>query len=451
MSDLLDVARSIVARGQRGESIEAYVSSGTETEVLAYEGEVESLTSAASAGVGVRVLVDGPDGARVGFASAGSLSAEVIDAVVADARDNARFATPDESVVLAVPDGVEVADLVLEDQRLAATPTSKKIELAIELERATRAADKRIRQVDQAGYGDAIVQSAIASTTGIESSARRSIAWIAISAIAEESDQTQTGHASRVSRASEDLDVAAVATEAVLRATRMLGAVKPESGRCAVVFDPRVTSTLLAVISTALSGESLTKGRSFFADRVGETVAAPSFTLVDDPTDARHFSASQVDGEGLACRRNVLIDRGVLQGFVFDAISARRAGAKSTGSAIRGGYSGTPGAGCRALLLEPGTLDEGEIMKLVGNGVYVQAISGVHSGVNPISGDFSVGAEGLRITAGALGQPLREMTIASTLQRLLQDVIAIGSDVEWLPGLAAGQTMAVGDISLSGA
>jgi PmbA protein len=451
MSDLLQVARSIVARAGHGESIEAYVSSGTETEVLSYEGEVESLTSATSAGVGVRVLVDGPDGARVGFASAGSLSAAVIDAVLADARDNARFATPDESVVLATPDGVGVTVLDLEDQRLSSTPTSRKIELAVELERATRDADARIRQVDQAGYGDAIVESAIASTTGIESSARRSIAWIAISAIAEESDQTQTGHASRVARASEDLDVAEAASEAVLRATRMLGAVKPASGRCAVVFDPRVTATLLSVVSSALSGESLTKGRSFFADRLGETVAAPDFTLVDDPTDPRHFSASQVDGEGLACRRNVLIDRGVLQGFVFDAISAKRAGASSTGSAIRGGYSGTPTAGCRALLLEPGTRDEDEILALVGDGIYVQSISGVHSGVNPISGDFSVGAEGMRISSGVFDQPLREMTIASTLQRLLQDVIAIGSNVEWLPGLAAGQTLAVGDISMSGA
>jgi PmbA protein len=218
-----------------------------------------------------------------------------------------------------------------------------------------------------------------------------------------------------------------------------------------VVFDPRVTATLLSVVSSALSGESLTKGRSFFADRLGESVAAPDFTLVDDPTDPRHFSASQVDGEGLACRRNVLIDRGVLQGFVFDAISAKRAGASSTGSAIRGGYSGTPTAGCRALLLEPGTRDEDEILALVGDGIYVQSISGVHSGVNPISGDFSVGAEGMRISSGVFDQPLREMTIASTLQRLLQDVIAIGSNVEWLPGLAAGQTLAVGDISMSGA
>jgi len=203
-------------------------------------------------------------------------------------------------------------------------------------------------------------------------------------------------------------------------------------------------------VSSALSGESVTKGRSFFADRVGETVAAPSFTLVDDPTDARHLSAGSHDGEGLACRRNVLIDEGVLRGFVFDTVSARRAGTASTGSAIRGGYGGTPSAGCRALALVPGELDMEGVLAAVGDGIYVQSVTGVHSGVNPISGDFSVGAEGLRITGGKLAEPLREMTVASTLQRLLLDVVAIGADVEWLPGVAAGQTLAVGDASVSG-
>jgi PmbA protein len=199
-----------------------------------------------------------------------------------------------------------------------------------------------------------------------------------------------------------------------------------------------------------MSGETVTKGRSFFADRLGEVVASALVTLVDDPTDARHLAASQIDGEGLACRRNVLIDHGVLKGFVFDTVSARRAGTASTGSAIRGGYGGTPSAGCRALLLEPGELDADGVLSMVGDGIYVQTVTGVHSGVNPISGDFSVGAEGLRISGGVLGEPVREMTVGSTLQRLLLDIVAVGADVEWLPGIAAGQTLAVSDAAVSG-
>jgi PmbA protein len=230
----------------------------------------------------------------------------------------------------------------------------------------------------------------------------------------------------------------------------MLGATKPRSGRFVVVFDPRVASTLLAVVSSALSGEAVIKGRSMFAGRIGESVGAPSLSLVDDPTEGRAFGASAYDAEGLACRRNVLIEGGVLRGFVYDSTSARRAGTTSTASAVRGGYATTPGAGCRALLLSPGTLGAREILASVGEGFYVQSVTGVHSGVNPVSGDFSVGAEGLMVRAGNLAEPVREVTIASTLQRMLQSVVHVGADVEWLPGVAAGQTLAIEGMSLSG-
>jgi PmbA protein len=192
------------------------------------------------------------------------------------------------------------------------------------------------------------------------------------------------------------------------------------------------------------------KGRSFFAGRIGETVAAPTVTLVDDPTDARAFGAASHDGEGLACRRNILLADGVLNMFVYDTVSARRAATTSTGSAVRGGFAGTPGAGCRALVLSPGVATPEEILSAVGDGLYVQAVTGIHSGVNPVSGDFSVGAEGLMIKGGALAEPVREITVASTLQRMLQSVVAIGGDLRWLPGVAAGQTLAIADMQLSG-
>ncbi len=172
--------------------------------------------------------------------------------------------------------------------------------------------------------------------------------------------------------------------------------------------------------------------------------------MVDDPTDTRAYGASSHDGEGLACRRNVLISDGVLRMFVFDTVSARRAGTTSTGSAVRGGFAGTPSAGCRALVLTPGALGQDEILAAVGEGLYVQSVTGVHSGVNPVSGDFSVGAEGLLIEGGTLGQPVREVTVASTLQRMLQSVVEIGADLRWLPGVAAGQSLAIADMALSG-
>lgn len=450
--ELLDLAQSVVARALPGEGMEVYVTRGTETEVAAYEGEVESLTSADSSGVGIRVVLgdaDGP-GSQVGFAWAGSLEPGVIAATLADARDNARFATPDPDVVLAAPDGVEPVELDQWDDGVSTTPMEKKVAMAIELERATRAADPRIRQVSSADYSDSRVEVALASTTGISSSRRRTSASLSVDTIVGEGAETQTGGGFSVGRGPSDLVPDEAMDDAVLRATRMLGAQKARSAHCTVVFDPRVVSTLLGVIASALSGEAIVKGRSFFAGRIGETIATSGITLVDDPTDARAYGASSHDGEGLACRRNVLISDGVLRMFVYDTVSARRAGTVSTGSAVRGGFAGTPGAGCRALLLSPGTKGQDEILAAVGDGLYVQSVSGIHSGVNTVSGDFSVGAEGLLIEGGVLGRPVREVTVASTLQRMLQSVVEIGGDLRWLPGVAAGQTLAIADMALSG-
>lgn len=482
MTDLLELAERVVGRARASEAVEVYVARGQETEVRAYDGEIEQLATATSAGIGIRVILGangkgpaatadtGPDGPgnragsdgsgnragsdgpgnRAGFAWAGSLDPDVVDATLAEARDNAEYATPDPHVVLAEPDGVDATELDLWHPDFAAATTAQKVEMALELERAVRHGDPRIRQVDSADYGDGSVEVAIASTTGVRATSRRTNAFLSVSAIAGEGDESETGSGFTVGRAAADLEPGRAGADAVERAVRMLGAGKATSARCTVVFDPRVVSTLLGVVSSALSGEAVVKGRSFFAGRLGEEVASPLVTLVDDPTDPRAYGAAVYDGEGLACRRNDLVTAGVLQRFVYDTVSARRAGTSSTGSAVRGGFAGTPGAGCRALVLAPGTLDHEGILAAVGDGLYVQSVTGVHSGVNPVSGDFSVGAEGLMIRGGALAEPVREVTVASTLQRMLRSIVHVGCDLAWLPGVAAGQTLAVAEMQLSG-
>jgi PmbA protein len=446
--DLLALADRVAGWARSGEDVEVYVARGDETEIRAYDGEVESLTSATSAGIGVRVVVDH----KLGFAWAGSLHESVLAETLDEARDNATFATPDDHVQLAVPDGVVAVPFDLWDEALSTIPTSQKVALALALEAQARGADPRIRQVSSADYGDTSVEVALVSTTGIRSSNRKTQGFISVGVIAGDGDASQTGGGFDTARGFDGLDPDKATADAVGRAVRMLGATKGPSGRSVVVFDRRAASTLLSVISTALSGEAVAKGRSFFAGRIGEQVGDTGLTLVDDPTNPLAYGAASYDAEGLACRRNELIVAGLLKGFLYDTVAGSRAGVASTGSAVRGGFAGTPGPGCRALALTPGPegFDEDGVLVAVGDGLFVQSMTGVHSGVNPISGDFSVGAEGLMIRDGKLAEPVREITVASTLQRILHSLVAVGADVEWLPGIAAGQTLAVGDMQISG-
>jgi len=444
--ELLALAERIAAAARPGEQVEAYVAWHRDTDIRAYGGEVESLSSAESSGLGVRVIA----GQRQGFAYVGNLDEALAREALEEARDNAGFATPDAHAGLAVPDGIVPAVLELWDDRLSGLATDAKVELALDLERRVRAGDARIRQVVSSDYGDAMSESAIATSEGIAVSSRRTRCYLAADVVAGEGDDTQTGDGYTVGRGAADLDIEAAARDAIERSTRLLGARKPRSARLDVVLDRRVTATLLSILAGTLSGEEVAKGRSLFAGRVGEEVAVTSLTLVDDPTNPLAFGASTIDAEGLACRRTALVESGRLAGFLYDSYSARLAGAHSTGSAVRGGFKSTPGVGARALSLVPGELDQSEIVALVGDGLLVQGISGVHSGVNAVSGDFSVGAEGLMIRDGQLAEPVREITIASTIQRMLQCVIAIGADVEWLPSSAAGVSLAVGDLAMSG-
>ena len=445
MADLLDIARSVLSWSNEGEAVEVVAVHERDTEIRVYQGEIEQFTASESQGVGVRVIVDN----KQGFAYAGSLDESVLAETLAEARDNATFGTPDEFLGLASPDGVPVQSLDLYDQAVADMATDAKIDMAIKLEEQTLASDPRITGIESADYVDSISESALVSTAGVEVTSRDSGSYVTASALAEEDGDTQIGFGFSVGRNPADLDVERAAADAGDRATRLLGATQPKSERVTIVFDPFVTAQFLAILGGTMSGEAVMKGYSLFANRMGEEVASPLFTLIDDPTNRDAFTASETDGEGMASRRNVLIDGGRLNTFVHNAYTGRRMDAASTGSAVRS-YSSVPGVGTRALFLEPGTKSQQELITGIDNGVLIQGVAGIHSGVNPVSGDFSTGAEGLRISDGELGEPLREITIASTLQKMLSDIQAVGNDVDWLPMSAAGVSLVIADVTMSG-
>lgn len=443
--ETLELAEKIVDWALPGENLEVFVARSTSTSVRAYSGEVESLTSATSAGCGIRVVAD--DG-RVGFASAGSLDEVVLKDTLEDARDNLAYAEADEHMSLASPDGQTPPSLDLLRPGLTGFPTSSKVDLALELERRVMAADSRIKGIRSATFSDSIGEQAIASTTGIRAWGTGGHCSISVAALATDGEETAIAGGFSLSRDPNELDIEFAVNEAVSEATGKLGAKKPKSARVTIVLEPGVTADFISIIGGTLSGESVLKGRSLFANRVGESVASNVITLVDDPTAPGAFGAWPTDDEGLVSRRNVLIDGGRLDHFLHNTWSGRRSGEGSTGSAIRG-YSSTPGVGARSLSLVPGTQSREEIIGSVGEAVLITDVSGLHSGVNPVSGDFSVGAEGFWIRGGAKAEPFREATIASTLQRMLQDVVVVGNDTRWFGG-TAGVTLVIKDVSLGG-
>ncbi|MDQ1501452.1 MAG: PmbA protein [Actinomycetota bacterium] len=448
---LLSLVRKIAGEARPGEEVEAYAARSKGTEVKVFGGEVESVASENVEGVGVRVVVDG----RQGFAWAGSLDPSVVAETLAEARDNAAFGSVDEYLGLPGPDeaadpGGERASLDLWREALLATPADDKVALALELERAVMAADARIRGVRTVSYGDGASEMALANSLGVEATSRRTVCSLSALTLAGEGVGTRTGYGFSVGREPSELDVGEAAQMAAERAVRLLGATQPPSRRLAVVFDPLVASSILGVMCGALNGEAVLKGRSMFATRLGEMVAGPGISIVDDPTNPEAFGAAGYDSEGVPTRPVRMVENGRLARFLHNIHTGRRSGTGTTGSAVRGGYTTTPGVGPRALHFEPGPAPPEELLRRAEGGLYVQSITGLGSGASPVTGDFSVGADGLVIRDGALAEPVREVTVASTFQRMLLD-LEVGNDLVWLPGGAAGITLLVPDMAMSGA
>jgi PmbA protein len=444
--ELERVVERLASEAAGGEGVEAWAEQVTHTSVDAYEGEVERLTSASSSGVGVRVVRDG----RLGYAYTADLSDDGLHAVLREARANLEVSTEDPGNVLPSPSEVEPLDGIFDAGQAGVTPEAK-VALALDLEARTRAADPRITQVESAGYGDAVGQVAIASSTGVAGIYALTRAWCYALALAGDDGESQVGYGVDAARSLDDLNPGPVAAEAANRAVRMLGAAKPSTRTVPVVFDRMVSPSLIGVLLAGLSAEEVQKRRSLFADKLGQRIGAGGLQLIDDGRLVAGPGAAPFDGEGVPTRRTVLVDDGVLQCFLHNTATAARGDAASTGNARRGSFKSTPGVSAHNLFLEPGDLDQAGLLARAGEGLLVQDVSGVHSGANPITGDFSVGVSGLWFRGGELAEPVREATVAAHLLDILKGIAAVGSDLRFTTGSIGGASLLVGQMTVAGA
>jgi PmbA protein len=417
------------ARAKGAPDVEVFAERSTSRRIKVYRQEVEQLTAAQRCGLGVRVF----SGGAVGHAYTSDLSDGALDAVVQRAIDHAAVSDPDEFAAVPEPAG-EPADVHPFDERLTQATDEDRIELAMSVEAAALAADSRVKTVEDTMYADGDGEVFIASSTGMRGSYRANQCYAFAYVLAEEDGQVETGYAYTVGRALEELDPAGCGREAAERACRLLGARKCASMKAPVVLDPFVSAAFFGVLSSALTADSVQKGRSLFAGREGQQVAGEILELVDDGTLADGLDSAPFDGEGTPCRRTPLIGGGVLQGFLYDTYTGRKAGRASTGNGLRGSYSGLPGVRPTNLVVSGPVTPVADIIAGMERGVLVTDAVGVHSGANPISGEFSVGISGVLIEGGKLTTPVREVTLAGDIITMLTSVRAMGDDARWVPG-----------------
>ncbi|HET9186059.1 MAG TPA: TldD/PmbA family protein [Solirubrobacterales bacterium] len=449
MSDLSAIARRAVeaATGAGAGEAEAYVSRDSGRQVRVHGGEVESLTAATQSGIGIRAW----RGTRVGYAFGTDLSEAGVAAIAARAAEAAAVADEDEFA--APPRPAEFESLPgISDPSVAEWDAARVAELALSVERTALAADERIAGVEQAVYADSEDRVAVASSTGVAGEYESSSCFAYLQALAEGEGARETGLGFGLARGPAGLDPGAIGAEGAARALAMIGAGKPASRACPVVLDETVAASFAGLIGTGLGARAVQRGRSPFAGRLGEELASQAFALHDDGRDPDGPASAPFDAEGVPRRRTALIEGGRLRSYLYDTYAANREGRDSTGSASRHGYRSLPTAAASNLVVAPGELALEQLLAEAGDGIYVTDVAGLHSGVNPVTGVFSVGASGREIRGGQLAEPVREFTIAGELVAMLGSVSAAGSRPRWVPfgGSVSTPPLLIAELAISG-
>ena len=448
--DLTSAARLAVeaALAAGADEADAWCEDAVNRTVRVYGGEVESVTEAGSRGAGLRVFTAG----RTGYAYGSDLSEKGLRYLARAATGAAAVTEPDEHAgIQRDADAAEVGTLSSPD--VHRWTMEQRVNLALTVERAARERDPLVSNVEDTVYADSAGRVALVNSAGFAGSFEQSQCYAYAYAFAGEGDDRMTGMGVGVGRGPEGLDPVAIGQEAADRAVSLHGARQPASRRCPVVLDPYVAASFASVIGRTLSADAVQRGRSLFAGKEGERIADRRLRLTDDGTVPDGLATAPFDGEGMPQQQTVLIEDGTLRNFLYDAYTGRRGNHASTGNGTRGSYRTPPSVGTTNLVVEAGDASEADLLAAAGDGFYVMSVSGLHSGVNPISGTFSVGATGRLIEGGELAQPVREATIASDLVSMLGAIERVASEARWVPfgGSAKVPALLIADMTIAGA
>jgi PmbA protein len=417
------LASELLAMAAKGgaQSCEVYQGASRSLEVEVKQSNLDALESSSGYGIGVRVIKDG----KLGFSYANS--SDNARNVVTQALEASRFTEADTALELPEPSTPAKVDVY--DPEVHNAPEAKVLELAKIVESTALEQDSRMRKVRKAQVYTSYSESLIMNSRGLSTGVKATSCGASVSAMAQDGDEKQIGWGYSSKRFLSDLNCSSVGVDAANRALMMFGARKTESFRGPVVLESSVAAQFLSVFASMLSGEQLTKGKSLLKGKIGENVMNMTASVIDDGLMHGVPGSAPIDGEGVAVRRKVMVDKGVLREFFHNTYTANRENTLSTGNATRAGASSIPSVGPISMYLEAEnimTLDS--LMATATKGLYITEAMGVHT-INPVSGEFSVGVSGIMIEQGTKAYPIKEAVISGNILSLLKNIEAVGDDL----------------------
>lgn len=409
------------------------------------EQKVDTFKCSSPVGVSVRVLREH----GMGFSYSTSFADADVARMIENALAGASYQTPDDFNTLPEKSAVPVPEVgCLFDENLVAIPEEEKIAVAMNLERSALAADPQIKRVRKASYGESAFSVQIRNSRGITGRYSATSVSCSLSAVAEADGDSQMGWDFCWSNFFRDIDPGKVARTAAEKAKGLLGATKIDSMNCPAILDRYVAGEILDVLAPAFLAENVLKGKSLLADRVGQPIASSLLRIRDDGTLPGGMATTPFDGEGVPHRNVLLVDGGVLCGYLYDTYYGARSGMSSTGNAVRGGAKGLPHLGVTNFFIENGTTSFSGLCAGIDRGVYITDVMGMHT-ANPVSGDFSVGASGFLIENGRITVPIKGIAISGNILGLLQGVEGVADDLRFY-GEVGSPSLRIAALDVSG-
>jgi PmbA protein len=431
------------ALGEGADAAESFLSRSSSTSVEVSGGQVETVKVRDGSGIGVRVLKN----ERFGFAHTSDLSRSGLAQVAKQALANAESGHPDRFNRLPLP-SLEYPKVDRFDPELASVGVDERIERAMQMESVARGYDRRVNKVRHSTISDMSFEIVLVNSHGVSVRHKGTSCDASIIAVAETDGEAEYGWEFDHSFYFKELEVERVGRVAAKRAVELLGAKQIETATVPVILDSSVASEFLGAIGHALMADQAQKRKSFLMDKVGHAVASLNVTIIDDGAFPAGFAPSPSDGEGIPSRRTVLVESGVLRGFLHNTYTAVKWGVESTGNGMRGSYSSMPDVGASNMYLVPGTISRADLIAGCSRAYLVMDVMGMHT-VDAVSGDFSVGANGLWIEGGAVKFPVRETTIAGNVKDILINVVAVADDLRFYSRYGS-PTILVKDVVVSG-
>ncbi len=399
------------------------------------EQELDAYSVSQTRGLNLRVQLAGKNG----YAYTESL--DTPENLALRAMDNARAIENEDDHPM--QGKCEYRTLPARECRIFDASEREKIELAMALERAAKAQDPRIARVMRSIVGSSNTRTRICNTLGLDAMREERVAYAFVMPVASAEGQVKDGFAFRVN--DDVFDVEGCAKEAAKRAVTQLGGAPVPAGKYRILFENLAMADLLSAFSSMFSADAAQKGLSLLADKEGETIAAPCVTLWDDPFHAVNPRA--FDAEGVPSQSKAVVEGGVLKTLLHNLKTAKKAGVVSTGNAVQGGVMPTN------FFLAPGQDGFETLVAKLGDGLIITDISGLHAGLNPISGEFSLLASGMLVKDGQAVRPVEQITVGGSFLSLMRGIEAIGSDLRFgLPGGACfgSPSVLAGTLTVSG-